>query len=144
METGSSERSANGAERLTPLKDFLGLLVKTVKERCDLDSKISLEELSAENSLYAELGSGFTETAYYGKRAVKTIPVLFLCRDEDQERCVTQLESICDCLQCMESYPQCETVAWMDTVIAKEPSKIGRDEDGVYHYSCILNNKIYY
>ncbi len=144
METGSSERSANGAERLTPLMDFLNLLVDTAEERCDLDSKISLEELSAENSLYAELGSGFTETAYYGKRTVKTIPVLFLCRNGKQERCVSQLESICNCLQRMEAYPQCETVAWMDTVIAKEPSKIGRDEDGVYHYSCILNNKIYY
>lgn len=144
METGSSECSADGAERLTPLKDFLELLVKTVKKHCDLDRGISLEELSAENSLYAELGSGFTETAYYGKRTVKTIPVLFLCRNEDQGQCVAQLENICNCLQHMESYPQCETVAWMDSAIAKEPSKIGRDEDGVYHYSCILNNKIYY
>ena len=31
-----------------------------------------------------------------------------------------------------------------DTEIAKEPNKIGRDEDGVWHFSCILNCKIYY
>lgn len=36
-----------------------------------------------------------------------------------------------------------KTFAWLNTEIAKEPSKIGRDEDGVYHYSCILNCKIY-
>lgn len=62
---------------MTPGIEFLELLTRTAEENCNLDSQISLDELSAGNSLYAELGEGFTETTYYNKSTVKTIPVLF-------------------------------------------------------------------
>lgn len=129
---------------MTPQLEFIELLTKTAEDNCSLDSRISLKELSYKNSLYAELGEGSTETTYYNKSTVKTVPVLFLCRNRSQERCIEQLSSICNYLQRLKEYPQGQTFAWLDTEIAKEPSKIGRDEDGTYHYSCILNNKIYY
>lgn len=129
---------------MTPGIEFLELLVKTAEEKCRLDSRVSLKELSHKNSLYAELGEGFTETTYYSKSTVRTVPVLFLCRNRDQERCIEQLSSICNYFQRLKDYPQGQTFAWLDTTVAKEPSKIGRDEGGVYHYSCVLNNKIYY
>lgn len=129
---------------MRPLTEFLSLIAQTAEEKCDLDTKISLKELSAAGGLYAELGEGFGNEIYYDKSTVKTIPVLFLCRHKDQERGMEQLCAICDYFQRLKRYPQGETFAWLDTEITKEPSKIGRDEDGVYHFSCILNCTIYY
>lgn len=129
---------------MTPAIEFMELLTRTAEENCNLESQISLNELSAGNSLYAELSEGFTETTYYNKSTVKTIPVLFLCRNVSQQRCVEQLSDICNYFQRLKQYPQGKSFAWLNAEIAKEPSKIGRDEDGTYHYSCILNCKLYY
>lgn len=129
---------------MTPQAELLELIVKTAEENCDLDTPISLEELPAEGGLYAELGEGFGNTTYYDKSAEKTLPVLFLCRHADQQRGLEELCDICNYLQRLKKYPQGKRFAWMDTEIAKEPNKIGRDEDGVWHFSCILNCKVYY
>lgn len=129
---------------MTPQTEFMKVLVETAEQNCNLDSHISLKELSAENSLYAELGTGFVNDTYYDKSTVKTFPVLFLCCNAGQERCLEQLGQICNYFQRLKEYPSGETFHWMDAEVAKEPSKIGRDEDGVYHYSCILNCKLFY
>lgn len=130
---------------MTPQVEFLDLITKTAEENCNLDSEISLKELPAEGGLYAELGQGFGDGPNYDKgAALRTMPVLFLCRNVDQERCLEQLCSICNYLQTLKRYPQGENVAWLNAVTAKEPSKIGRDEDGKYYASCIINCQIYF
>lgn len=129
---------------MTPQTELIELIVKTAEENCNLDTEISLNELSDKNSIYAEFGVGYTETVYYDKTAVKVIPILFLCRNSDQKRCAEQLCDICNCLQRIKKYPNSENVYWLDTTVAKEPSKVARDEDGMYHYSCILNIKCYF
>lgn len=129
---------------MIPQIEFMESLVQAAEQNCDLDSHISLEELSAENSLYAELGTGFASDTYYNKSTVKTFPVLILSRNADQKRCLEQLADICNYFQRIKEYPQGLSFSWLDTEVAKEPSKIGRDRDGTYHYSCILNCKIYY
>lgn len=129
---------------MTQLSELLELIVTIAESNCNLDTPISLKELPAEGGLYAELGEGFGNTTYYDKSTEKTIPVLFLCRHADQKRGLEELCEISDYLQRLKKYPKASTFAWLDTEIAKEPSKIGRDEDGVYHFSCILNCKIYY
>ena len=65
------------------LTELLELVATTAEKNCSLDAEISLEELQAEGGIYAELGEGFTESTSYNKKAVKTIPVLFLCRYAD-------------------------------------------------------------
>ena len=125
------------------LTELLELIADTAEKNCSLGTEISLEELPADGGIYAELGEGFTESVSYNKQEVKMIPVLFLCRHADQKRCLEQLCEIAGSLQGLKKYPQGKTFSWLDTTVAKEPSKIGRDEDGVYHYSCILNCKIY-
>lgn len=125
------------------LTELLELITDTVEKNCSLDAEISLQELPADGGIYAELGEGFTESVSYNKQEVKMIPVLFLCRHADQKRCLEQLCEIAGYLSGLKKYPQGKTFSWLDTTVAKEPSKIGRDEDGVYHYSCILNCKIY-
>lgn len=127
-----------------PLTELLDLICDTVEANCNLDSKISLEELNPEGGLYAELGEGFGNTTYYDKSTTKTVPVLFLCRSASQKRGMKQLCSISNYLQRLKKYPQGKKVSWLDTTIAKEPNKIGRDEDGMYNLSCILNCTIYY
>lgn len=129
---------------MTPQTELLDLLVDTVEENCNLGTKISLKELGKDGGIYAELGDGFTDTTYYNKQEVKTVPVLFLCRSKNQRQCLEWLHSICFYLQRLKAYPKGTCVSWLDITIAKEPSKIGRDADGVYHYSCILNCKIFY
>ena len=129
---------------MTPQIEFLELLCETAEKNCSLDSAVSLDELPVDGGVYAELGEGFGDTLYYDKSAVRIIPVLFLCRDSDQVRGMEQLCSICNYLQGLKQYPEGKTVSWLDAEVAKEPNKIGRDEDGTYHFSCILNCKIYF
>ena len=129
---------------MKPLTELLNLIVRTAEENCDLDTNISLKELPAAGGLYAELGEGLGRGLYYDKSTVKSIPVLFLCRHKDQERGMEELCSICNYFQRLKRYPQGETFAWLDAEVSREPNKIGRDEDGVYHFSCILDCTIYY
>lgn len=129
---------------MTPLIEFLNVLKEETEKNCDLDSEIALDELPAAGGIYAELGEGFTETTYYNKMELKTVPVLFLCRDKSQLRCLEQLENICNYFQKLKKHQNGELFSWLDTEIAKHPSKIGRDEDGTYHYSCILRCKLYF
>lgn len=124
------------------LTEFFDIMLDAIEQQCGL--VVSIKELKAEGGIYAELGDGFTDTSYYNKRTIKTIPVLFLCRHKSQKQCMEWLCSICNYLQRLKVYPQGDTFSWLDASIAKEPSKIGRDEDGTYHYSCILNCKIFY
>lgn len=128
METGLSGSNEEEDEDMSVLAEFLDLLADTVEKQCDLEYEISLEELKADGGIYAELGEGFTETEYYNKSTLKTIPVLFMCRDKSQQNCMEQLCKICDYLQRLKEYPSDNTFAWKDVTIAKEPSKIGRDE----------------
>lgn len=129
---------------MTPQTEFIDLICDIVQENCNLFWNISLKELSAGGGIYAELGEGFSDTQYYNKSAVRTMPVLFLCRDADQQRGMEQLCKVCNYLQSLRTYPQGQTFGWIDAKVVKEPNKIGRDEDGTYHFSCIINCRIYF
>lgn len=129
---------------MTPLTELLELLAGTAEKECVPGVTISLKELNPSGGLYVEVGEGFGESMFYDKSMVRTIPVLFLCRNKDQKVGMEQLCTISDYFQQLKTYPQGKTFAWLDTAVAKEPNKIGRDEDGVYHFSCILNCKIFY
>lgn len=129
---------------MSVLTELLELICSESEKHCSLDTGISLKELPKEGGLYAEFGDGSTNTTYYDKKTDKTIPVLFLCRCKKQSRGLEQLEQICDYWQRMKVYPQGKSFSLLNVTIAKEPNKIGRDEDGVYHFSCILNCEIYY
>lgn len=143
MEKGVSE-SDEGKYLMNALSEFLTLIAETAEQNCDLKYPISLKELKKEGGIYAELGEGFADVRYYDKKEIRTVSVLFLCRDGDQSKCMGQLESISMYISRLKKYPEASSFCWLDAEIAKQPSKIGRDEDGTYHYSCILNCKLYY
>ena len=73
---------------MSVLEEFMDLLVDTAEKNCGLDSQISLKELPAEGGIYAESGEGYGESRYYDKTEIRTIPVLFLCRNVNQKKCV--------------------------------------------------------
>jgi hypothetical protein len=141
--SGSNEKEDDAG--MSPQSEFLDLICTAAENNCNLDTKISTKELPPEGGLYAELGEGFGDGQYYSKGASeKTIPVLFLCRNVSQERCLDQLADICNYLSNIKEYPNGQQVAWMNAITAKEPNKIGRDEDGKYYYSAIVNCKVYF
>ncbi len=127
-----------------PQAEFLELLCKTIEDNISLPYDISLKELEATGGIYAELGEGFTDSQYFDKSTILTMPVLFMCRDCDQKQGLEQLSKICNYLQRLKGYPNGSGFGWIDAAIAKQPSKIGRDEDGAYHFSCIINCRIYF
>lgn len=130
---------------MTPQSEFLKIICETAEKNCNLDTKISPKELPPKGGLYAELGEGFGDGQYYSKFASeKTFPVLFLCRNISQERCLDQLADICNYLSCLKKYPNGQHVTWLNAVTAKEPNKIGRDEDGKYYCSAIVNCQVYF
>lgn len=126
------------------LEEFMNLLADTAEKECHLKGGISLKELPAGGGLYAEPGEGYGDSQYYDKSEIRIVPVLFLCREKDQRKCLSQLENICMYFSRLKQYPQGEAFSWLDAETAKSPSRIGRDEDGMYHYSCILNCKLYF
>lgn len=127
---------------MEPQVELLNLIVKTVKEKCGIE--VSLDGTPFEGGVYAELAPGYNDALYYSKQAIKVIPVLFLSKDRDQTVCLNALCRICNYLQALRRYPQVEGFAWLDAVTATEPNKIGRQEDGQYLYSAIVNTKIYF
>lgn len=129
---------------MTPLEEFISVFCQEAESHCGLDKSISLDELPAEGGMYAETGEGFPRDQYYSRTEIKVIPVLVLSRDVSQARCLERLEKICNYYQRLKKYPKGELFSWLNVEIAKYPSKIGRDEDGKYHYSCILNCALYY
>ncbi len=129
---------------MSVLEEFMNLFVSTAEKNCDLESEISLTELCQTNSLYAEIGHGFIESDYYDRAAVHVVPVLVLVRNIDQSKCLEQLENICNYYSKLKSYPNGESFAWMTTEVTKQPGRVGQDADGMHHYSCILNNKLYH
>ena len=129
---------------MSPLVEFMNLFAETAEKNCGLGSRISLKELPKEGGLYAEPGEGFMDSRYYDKTEIRTVPVLVMCRDRDQVKGLDQLEQICHYFSRLKQYPSGQSFAWLDAETAKAPSKIGRDADGCYHTSCILNCKLYY
>lgn len=129
---------------MKPLIELLNLIVSTVEENCDLDTEISVEELSAEGGLYVEYGEGVINKTYYDKTTERTIPVIFQCRHSSHERGMEQLCSISDYLQKLKQYPQGQTFTWLDTTVEKETRKTGREESGMFNFTCILNCKVHY
>lgn len=128
----------------SPYSEFLDLICKTAEDNCNLDTKISIKELPAEGGLYAELGEETGNGPNYDKSAaLRTLPVLFLCRNVEQIRCIDQLSAIGSYLQGLKNYPQGELISWKNAV-AKGPRRIGRDEDGKYYYSLLVNCLVYF
>lgn len=140
MEGVVSGSAESGAAQ--PLTEFQDRMVAWLKAQ--LDVEISLDELPPGGGLYAETGASQTVSSYYDKTALWTIPVLFLSKNADQKAGMEALSKICDFLHREKIYPSGESYSWKDAQTVTQPNKIGRDEDGKYLHSCIVNCKIFF
>lgn len=127
---------------MEPQVELLSHIVKTVQN--DLELSVSLDGLPVEGGVAAELAAGYNDGLYYDKRAIRILPVLFLSKHKDQQICVNNLSRICNYFQSLMKYPAAESFSWLDAVTATEPNKTGRQEDGQYIYTAIINIKIYF
>ncbi len=127
---------------MEPQVELLNLIIETVQN--DLGLSISLDGLPADGGICAELAAGYNDGLYYDKRAIRILPVLFLSKNKDQQACVNDLSRICNYFHPLKTYPAAESFSWLDAVTATEPNKTGRQEDGQYIYSAIINMKIYF
>lgn len=125
-----------------PQTELMDLIRKVALEACGID--LNLDSTPAKGGMSAELAPGYTDSLYYDKRSIRTIPVLFLSKGKDHEKCVDQLCRLCNHLHGLKSYPQSKGFVWIDAVTATEPNKIGRQEDGQWLYSAIVNMRIYF
>ncbi len=125
------------------MTELLELAAETVEKNCYLSDQVRLDELPEAGGLYVEIGSGYNETVYYDRSAVKLIPIVFMAKHVRQQDCMDELTTICEYLQSLKVYPKAETFVWLDAGVATWPIKVGRNEDGQYIYSCIVNCRIF-
>ena len=126
---------------MTPQTELMEKIISVTK---DLGVPVTLSELPSVGGTYVELTPGRIDILYYNKTAIRVFPVLFIAKDADQNKCLERLSVICNEMQKLKEYPKAETFQWLDTETATEPSRIGRDEDGKYLYTCVIDCKIYY
>lgn len=122
--------------------DFLDLVVDTVEQGCGLFG-ISTDAL-VDGGIYAWLDPGSNSAVYYNRSAIRLWPVSFMAKHIDQRTCIDQLTNICDYLQRLKQYPQRVGYAWLDATVSSYPTRVVRQEDGQYIYSCTINMQVYY
>lgn len=127
---------------MEPQVELLSLIIETVQSI--LDITINLDGLPADGGICAELAAGYNVGLYYDKSAIRILPVLFMSKNKDQQACINDLSRVCNYFQSLKVYPLAESFSWLDAVTATEPNKTGKQEDGQYIYSAIMNMKIYF
>lgn len=127
---------------MEPQVELMNLVRKTINDGCGI--YVHLDGTPKHGGVSAELGAGYTDVLYYSKKAIRILPILFLSKGKDQVDCLDRLSQSCNYLQSLNRYPEAEGFAWLDAVTATEPNLVGRQEDGQWIYSAVMNMKIYF
>lgn len=121
----------------------LPLQIKAYIEN-NLDLEINLDELANDGRIYAELGAGYIEKQYTRGSGVYVHPVLFITKGKNEEACIERLARISNHFKNKRKVPPGKSYTGRGLQVAAEPNKIGRQEDGMVLYSCIVNFKLSY
>ena len=127
---------------MEPQVELMNLVRMVIRNNCGIE--ICLDGTPKHGGVSAELGAGYADSLYYSKKAIRIIPVLFLSKGKDQAECLKRLCKICNSLQILKQYPLTEGFSWLDAATATEPNLVGRQEDGQWIYSAVMNIKIYF
>ncbi len=109
-----------------------------------LNIGINLDELANDGQVYAELGAGYTEKKYTRGPGIYVHPILFITKGKNEEACIERLAKICNHFKATRNVPSGGCYSGRGLQVAAEPNKIGRQEDGMVLYSCIINFKLSY
>ena len=121
-------------------------LILQIKEQVQgkLNIGINLRELANDGQVYAELGAGYTEKKYTRGPGIYVHPVLFMAKSTDESGCIEILSRICNYFKTSRKVPTGSIYQGRGLQVVAEPNKVGRQEDGMVLYSCIINFKISY
>ena len=140
METSIPERFKEGNIMLNTIVNHV---LDAIESNVGLFGSISLDTLPESNGLYCEITAGYNSQEYLNRMNNKIIPLLFLCKNDNQSICIDSLSQICDYIEKVKKYPQITEFQWINSTVATTPNKIGKDER-YYIYSCIINIEVYY
>jgi hypothetical protein len=127
-----------------PQVEMINKVIDTIETNLDLFSTIHIDGLPTDGGISCEIAPGYNKDIYLNKQASKVIPLLFLGKGKDQITVLNTLCSIGNYLQGLKVYPNGATFEWITSEVSSEPSLVGKQNDGQYIYSCIVDITIYF
>ena len=125
---------------MEPLEELMRRIEKICTE--ELGIPTSLSELPKTGGLYAEMGM-VTTKRYVRSTSVKTVQILFMCKDAVEPVCIRNLSKVSWHLQKNKRKLEGEEYRVRSVKEASGPHKTGRTESKETVYSCILYVEIY-
>ena len=119
-------------------------LMRRIEKICteELGILTSLSELPKTGGLYAEMGM-VTTKRYVRSASVKTVQILFMCKDAVEPVCIRNLSKVSGYLQKNKRKLEGEGYRVRSVKETSGPHKTGRTESKETVYSCILYMEIY-
>ncbi|MDF2950785.1 MAG: Bacteriophage minor capsid protein [Anaerocolumna sp.] len=129
---------------IEPQGEALNIVISTLEDNLSLFSTIRISSLPTDGGISCEISPGYNQDIFLNKKANKVIPLLFLCKNSNQIAVYDTLCKIGNYLQGLKEYPNGATFEWLNAEVSSEPSLVGKQENGQYIYSCIVDITIYF
>ena len=125
---------------MEPQLEMVNVLIDTIQTNLSLFSMISINSLPADGGIYVEIRPSYSKSVYLNKKSSQIIPVIFKCKNADQNIALNAIYSIGNYLQALKTYPSGSTFKWLKAeVVESEPDLVGKQEDGSFIYTCKIN-----
>lgn len=129
---------------MEPQVEMINKVLDTIEGNLTLFDTVHIDGLPKNRGISCEIAPGYNKDIYLNKQASKIIPLLFLCKNNNQITALDTLFKIGNYLQRLKVYPNGMSFEWMNAEVSSEPSLIGKQDDGQYIYSCIVDITIYF
>ena len=129
---------------IEPQIEAINKVIDTLESNLELFDTIHIDGLPSGGGISCEISPGYNKDIYLNKKSSKVIPLLFLCKGKDQIQVYDTLCKIGNYLQGLKNYPNGSGFSWESAEVATEPNKIGKQSDGQYIYSCIIDITLYF
>ena len=129
---------------MEPQVEMINVVLDAIETNLTLFDIIRINGLPTDGGISCEISPGYNKDIYLNKKSSKVIPLLFLCKNLNQ---ITALNTLCmigNYLQGLKEYPNGATFDWLNAEVSSEPSLVGKQDDGKYIYSCIVDITIYF
>ena len=103
----------------------------------------TIGQLSCDGGCSAQIAPSRTDTIFLDRSSLQVLSILVFGKGKDQQLVLNNLFSICNTLSKLTAYPT--DTGWKVTSIevATPPSPVGKQEDGQWIFSCILDVHFY-
>ena len=125
---------------MEPLEELMRRIEKICTE--ELESLPAFQSFRKTGGLYAEMGM-VTTKRYVRSASVKTVQILFMCKDAVEPICIRNLSKVSRVLQKNKRKLEGEGYRVRSVKETSGPHKTGRTESKETVYSCILYMEIY-